>query len=226
MPRMEAVAIPAGVAVIGWFVAHFLTRRGAREQYRREAALRHVERQLGELYGPLAFLVLEGARVFQDLVEDFGTDWLNKGRALTPEEAERWLYWTESYFIPRNQRIQSLISDNAHLIEGDRIPKSFLDFIDHHASWTLEIERSRKTGVKERLYSRRTWPASFSAEVKDTFRILKQRHERLIGAETPRLLEDGPAAPAGLDDGGGRRPLRGQSRRVQRVEPSELRPPA
>jgi hypothetical protein len=207
---MLAVAISAGVAVVGWFVAHYLSRRAAREQYRREAALKHVERQLGDLYGPLVFLVLEGARVFEDLREDFGDGWYHGDRRLEPAEEEKWLYWTENYFIPRNRRIQDLLSSHSHLIESDHIPDSFLDFIDHHASWTLEIERMRETGVDEGLYSRRTWPDSFSAEVETTFRVLKQRHERLIGAETPRVLEDGHGEDTGHGGNARRRPLRGR----------------
>jgi hypothetical protein len=61
--------IAAAVAIVGWVVNHVLT--GARDRYnqRLSASLRHTERQLEELYGPLAFLVLEGRRNYSDLLE-------------------------------------------------------------------------------------------------------------------------------------------------------------
>jgi hypothetical protein len=187
---MWALAIPAAVAISGWFVVNLLGRRTAREQHRREATLQHLEQQLSDLYGPLTFLLLEGKRVFQDLEEDFGHDWRQGDRQLTAEEVRKWIYWSENYFIPRNERIQDLLSHRSHLIEGDRIPLSFLEFIDHHSSWTLEMKRWKETGVREGLYSRRHWPIRFADEVVATFNLLKRRHASLIGAETPRSIDD------------------------------------
>lgn len=192
---MWALAIPAAVAVGGWFVAYLLSQRAAKEQHRREAALKHVERQLSDLYGPLTFLLLEGSRVFQDLAEDFGPEWLAGERPLSDAEIDKWIYWSEHYFIPRNERIQELLSQHSHLIEGDQIPTSFLEFIDHHSSWTLELKRWREAGIREGLYSRRSWPVRFADEVVATFHLLKRRHASLLGAEAPRSLD--PAEETG-----------------------------
>lgn len=187
---MEALA----VAVLSAIVAYVLTRRAAREQHRREATLRHIERQLSDLYGPLTFLLLEGDQVFEDLCDDFGEDWREGKRYLTEDgEIKKWIYWAENYFIPRNREIQELLSQQSHLIEGDRLPQGFQDFARHHASWTLEMKRWREKGVGDGLFSRHSWPVEFSKEVESTFQRLKQRHARLLGAETPQRLGELPA---------------------------------
>lgn len=192
---MEALA----AAVLSAVLAYLFTRRAAREQYRREATLKHLERQLSDLYGPLTFLLLEGDQVFDDLCQDFGDEWREGRRYLTDEaEIKKWIYWAENYFIPRNQAVQTLLSQQSHLIEGAQLPPSFQKFARHHASWTLEMKRWREKGVGDGLFSRHSWPVEFSEEVESTFQLLKQRHARLLGAEAPHKLSGLPP-PAARD---------------------------
>lgn len=55
------VIITASVTLLGWVVNHILAERRDRANHRLASSLRFVERQLEELYGPLAFLILKGA---------------------------------------------------------------------------------------------------------------------------------------------------------------------
>lgn len=71
------VALIAGaVSAVGWMVNHILTDRRDREQKRTEALLKHVERQLEELYGPMAFLLYEARRAYQDLLDTLKRDYV------------------------------------------------------------------------------------------------------------------------------------------------------
>ena len=182
-----AVLLTALVGVVGWFATYALSRRASRETLRREAALRHLEEQLGELYGPLAFLIIEGDRVFADLVADFGTSWAAGQRVLDETEVEKWLFWVDTYFFPRNEQIKDLLSTKTHLLEGDRVPHSFLRFVDHSQLMEDRSSSLASDGARERLYSRRRWPQDFSEEVLATFQTLKARHAELLGAQLPRL---------------------------------------
>lgn len=184
-PAVAAALIAAAIAALGWFVTYVLRRRADLESARREAAVRHLERQLDELYGPLAFLILEGTRVFDDLVQDFGTEWRDGRRMLDADEVEKWLFLVDTHFFPRNEQIEELLSTKAHLIEGNRMPDSFLAFLDHHSSWKLDHLMWKKTGKLERLYSRRRWPARFAEDVLQTFQELKLRHAELLGEQAP-----------------------------------------
>lgn len=204
---MQPALIAAIVAAVGWFATYFLTRRAAAAGARRDAALHHLECQLGELYGPLAFLVIEGQRVFADLVEDFGETWAVGGRVLEDAEVDQWLFWVDRYFMPRNERIQELLSTKAHLIEGARIPDSYVAFVGHHSTWKLDHLRWKEQEIRERLYSRRRWPVEFAEDVLETFATLKQRHADLLGDRLSmseagerqrRTILDAP--PRGVDE--------------------------
>ena len=47
--------ITASITLFGWLVTHILTIHRDRQNQRLSASLKYVERQLEELYGPLAF---------------------------------------------------------------------------------------------------------------------------------------------------------------------------
>jgi hypothetical protein len=53
-PPVEAALVAAVGAAIGWFANHWLTARREESRRRVEAQLKFVERQIKELYGPLA----------------------------------------------------------------------------------------------------------------------------------------------------------------------------
>src|SRR5262249_37299028 len=115
--------LAAAVAVIGWMVNHSLTR--ARDQYNQEleASLKFTERQLEELYGPLAFLVLEGRRTWNDLTTRLGRPHVFiLGKELPEDELNLWLFMVDYEFMPRNQRIADLLQTKTHLIEGSMLP--------------------------------------------------------------------------------------------------------
>src|SRR5689334_22228824 len=57
----------ASVSVIGWVVTHILTTSAERRRQRLIFQMEFTKQQLEELYGPLAFLVLEGHQSSHDL---------------------------------------------------------------------------------------------------------------------------------------------------------------
>jgi hypothetical protein len=65
-PQLETALLSALVAatvtLIGWFITSWLAKRREDEARRQEAALKHLERQIEELYGPL--LVLNRSNTF------------------------------------------------------------------------------------------------------------------------------------------------------------------
>ena len=80
------VALIAGsITGVGWLVNHWLSGRREEQRRRIEAQLKFVERQIEELYGPLAFLIYEGERNFRDLLEALGRRFVfSENRALPP----------------------------------------------------------------------------------------------------------------------------------------------
>lgn len=172
--------LTASVTLLGWLVNHILSASRERNNQRLAASLKYVERQLEELYGPLAFLVVEGRRAAQDFVEALGREPVFEGEGvLSQEEVKLWLFWVEHDFMPRNEKIQQLLMSKAHLIEGDKVPVSFVEYLQYYNSWRMSHLRWKKEEINYMWRSKAAWPASFTEEVLRTFKELKAQHNKI-----------------------------------------------
>jgi len=186
---VQAALIAFLGAVFGWFANHWLTARRDEARRRIEAELRFVERQIEELYGPLAVALYEGRRTFLDLLDSLGRDRVFEGdKPLPPEELKTWLFWSESEFLPRNKEIKDLLRAKAHLVEGACFPASYVLFFDHCNSWAVNHRRWTEHRLAYSWRSKINWPAAFENEVLGTFQALKSRHAALIGKLTAKPL--------------------------------------
>ena len=170
----------AVVTALGWLITNILSTSTERRRQRLMARIDFTRQQLEELYGPLAFLVLEGEQSEQDLREVLKSDIFLKEK-IEEDELATWLFWVENDFFPRHQKIVELLSSKTHLIEGESIPKSFLEFLSHSHSWKLKHERWQKQGVAYSWCSKLRYPIEFNKEVLSTFEYLKKHHSILIG---------------------------------------------
>ena len=176
------LALIAGVVTIaGWLINHILQSNREQKTKKRDALLQYTDKQLEKLYGPLAFLLIESKRTFQDLLEIFGRNYVfSIDHPLSEEELKTWLFWAENDFLPRNEKIKSLLMANTHLIEGGDFPESYITFLDHCNSWQINHTRWKKENIEYGWSSKINWPKEFSNEVLDTFRALRRRHASLI----------------------------------------------
>jgi hypothetical protein len=89
---VTAALMAGSVTAIGWLVSHILTVRREEQRRRTEAQLKFVERQIEDLYGPLAFLLHEGRRTFVDLLDALDRRYVFKGDdPLSEDELRTWL---------------------------------------------------------------------------------------------------------------------------------------
>ncbi len=180
-PAIVGVCIAGLVTVIGWLVTYNLNTRAAREADLRKAALQHLEAQLEKLYGPLAFLVIEGQQEFRDLLENLGRPYVfERGEPLPQDELAVWLFWAEHAFLARNETIKNLLMANTHLMVGSQLPNSYRAFLDHHNSWRINHLRWKEQQVSYSFHSKINWPSEFETDVLLTFEELKNKHERLL----------------------------------------------
>lgn len=148
-PPVIAALIAATIAGTGWIVNYILSGRSDRINKELEISISYIETQLEELYGPLAMMILEGRRTFQDLLDALGRNYVFYGNdRLPPEEFETWILWSENVFMPRNRIIRDLIIQKTHLIDGRYIPDSWIQFLEHHNSWIIAHERWKATSVE------------------------------------------------------------------------------
>ncbi|TWA98613.1 hypothetical protein [Bradyrhizobium stylosanthis] len=198
MSAVWPALIAAVIAAIGWFANDKLTSQREELRRRTEAQFRFVERQLEELYGPLSAELYEGRRTFSDLLESLGRDYVFPANdILSPLELKTWLFWAESDFLPRNERIKVLLMRKTHLIEGPTFPDSYVLFLDHCNSWAINHLRWKQQQVEYSWHSKVNWPEAFETEVLDTFHELKRRHADLLGKLASPTLSS-PAVP--VDD--------------------------
>lgn len=187
-----AVAIlGAAVTAFGWLVTHILSTSAENRRQRLISQAEFTKQQLEELYGPLAFQLLEGRQTFQTLAETLGKDHFKDEdvASFSEPELKAWLFWVDVDFFPRNEKIKKLLSKKTHLIEGSKVPESYLTFLDHHNSWKISHERWLQQNVAYGWHSKINWPDQFEEDVLCTFNELQKRHAILIGmiSETSNL---------------------------------------
>src|SRR5258708_16713285 len=152
----------ACVPALGWLVTHTLANSTEDRRQRLIFQMELTKQQLEELYGPLAFLVLEGQQSVRDMFAVLGwTRVFEHGSILSEKELSTWLFYAENDFFPRNQKIIEPLSSKTHLIEGEGVPESFLTFIDHYNSWHINHLRWQKQGIEYGWRSKIPWPPGF-----------------------------------------------------------------
>jgi hypothetical protein len=194
--------IGAFVTALGWLVTYLLTDAFEKHRRRLMYQTKFIRQQLNELYGPLAFLLLEGRQTFQALVDTLGRKHLidSDVDSFSEQELKAWLFWVDADFFPRNEKIKQLLAKRTHLIEGAEVPPSYLIFLDHYNSWKISHERWIKEGIAYGWHSKINWPDQFEKDVLATFQELKQRHARLMGLmENTRSFSVGLNSTPGTD---------------------------
>jgi hypothetical protein len=179
--QVTAATIAGSVAAIGWFVSYLFTSLQNIATQKRAATLAHIEKQLEELYGPLAFLVYEGRQTFEELLLLLGRDYVfDENDQISSQDLEIWLFWAESDFIPRNRRIKKLLSTKTHLLYKSEMVESYLEFLNHHNSWMIQHLRWQQQHVPYPWHSRINWSEQFETDVLDAFNALRENHAKLI----------------------------------------------
>lgn len=167
--------ITATASILSWVVSSIFSSWREKRKEKLEARLKFIDKQLEELYGPLAFLVHEGENSFKSIFKTNRKKWVSlKGDDPIPkEQLELWIFWVENDFFPRNEKIKHLLMEKTHLIEGAKVPDSHLQFMEHYNTWKLDHLRWTEDGVDYPFISRVNFPDEFNDEVLETFSLLK-----------------------------------------------------
>jgi hypothetical protein len=106
---------------------------------------------------------------------------IKDSQLVSAQDDKVWEYWIENEFFPRNEKIRELIANKTHLIEGEKMPKSWVGFIEHYNSWKVNFNRWQKGLAKYPLYSKTGWPQDFDDDILSTFESIKKRQAYLMG---------------------------------------------
>ncbi|MBI3857259.1 MAG: hypothetical protein HY293_16355 [Planctomycetes bacterium] len=145
----------------------------------REDEAARIDRQLNELYRPLAALVEESRLSVQDFLKKEGRQQiLPTDRTLSDAELQRWIEKIEKDLMPRNEKMCALIRSKRSLAEGPE-PASWQALLEHEDGWREDHEKWRKDGTAYPYHARTSFPRSLERELKASIAQLEERRAAL-----------------------------------------------
>jgi hypothetical protein len=172
------------LACAGYFVTYLNSLR----LERRKAHLAFLGEQLRSLYGPLFSLQHTSSEAWDAFASNCWperkTFFGDPSGEPTPEELRQWRLWMTEVFMPLNLQMEKIIIDNAHLIEGDGMPKYFLDFLSHVEVYKMVLAKWEKGDFTEHT-AYITFPEEFGARVTKTYKKLKHEQALLLRNTAP-----------------------------------------
>jgi hypothetical protein len=140
-----------------------------------------IDRQLDELYRPLAAMVEESRLSYVAFKKREGRqESLPTDRTLTDEEMKRWIDHIEKEIFPRNEKMCALIRSKRDLVVGGELPKSWQALLEHQDGWREDHDQWRKKGVAYPFHARTGFPRTLEREVKATIAELEERKAALF----------------------------------------------
>jgi hypothetical protein len=175
----------------------------AEQTLRRDAAvlrdqttLRHLQRQIEELYSPLLALLQTEDEIYKLMLERIGHDWK------APAAPTIWTHFMERHFLPLNRQITELIRTRIYLIDTDQIPASFRKFMAHHTQTEALHELWKEKKIDSWQTVKMTeWPDEFGRDVEVSLAGLRQRYNSYLRKIQARMgPESGTAEPGAAAD--------------------------
>src|SRR5262245_46748467 len=160
-------AITAGaVTAIGWYITYLLSKKKEYEARRQEAALRHLQRQIEDLYGPLLGLIQYNRFISEVAAErlpardEDGRRKVSRSK-FTPTDVLIYKYLIETYFLPINAQIATLLRTKLYPLESATIPDSFRDFLRHDAYFQSLHRMYVEKKIESTFIKGPGWPPQF-----------------------------------------------------------------
>jgi hypothetical protein len=171
MATVIAAFMAAIVAVLGWFVASYLTSRREDRTKRLQLTMEHSEKQIGEFYAPLL-----------GLLEQLDTTYRVKERMIEKEHDNTEIISKiayKEYFLPLHKEIGEILKHKIHLLEGNFIPESVRAYFDHFTSeniyWRLTEEEKIRSSVEVTEF-----PGQFYDDIKANLSNVIERYESAV----------------------------------------------
>jgi hypothetical protein len=172
-----AAVIAALVTAVGWYMSHLSNR--AIEVHKSQLEL--VNRQLAELYGPLHVSCKAGQAAYETLLRKLGRKSGIFDEDNPPSEADvrEWFHWMKNVLGPINDRRETLILNNCHLILESAAPQCLIDFASHTAAYRAILAKWEADDFSEH-YSLVPFPVEIDAYAEASFKKLKARQAKLL----------------------------------------------
>jgi hypothetical protein len=148
----------------------------------RKAKIKFISDQLQYLYGPL-FTLSDASN--QAWIA-FRSRWRPGGPFFgtipppSAEELEQWRLWMAEVFMPLNLKMETVIVENSHLINGPGMPGEFRKFLSHVEAYKTTV-KSWENGDLKYHTSYSNYPKEFNRMVEKAYAELKKKQAEMIG---------------------------------------------
>ena len=174
-----AALIAATVTVAGWNVTSFLSRRREDRTRRLELTLKHIERQIEELYGPLLSLIVQ-----------IRSTWAVQMRLLSEVDQKDRVSTSKSFriefFLPLHAEMKGVLSSKLFLVEGGEVPSSFRRYLEHSAEQFLRDHLEEKLALDASVALQAMWPEQLEEEIEATLKELMSQYNECLSDLDPR----------------------------------------
>ncbi len=145
-----------------------------------------IDRQISNLYGPLAELIEEQnirwALIKYQLDRDyvFSKDTITLSQ-LSEDDRKIWVHFVDTYKIPIQNEMVKIIRENQHLIYKSEKPTGYRVFMEYSLGWEM-LDNQKRNGVPNyyEYYYRFNYPKEFDHYVFETLNQLQKRQSELI----------------------------------------------
>lgn len=178
---LQAISIMATVVLA--FIGYIVTYLNNIRLENRKAQVKFISDQVQNLYGPLFSLDAaskEAWTKFRSRCRPHGAFFNDYPYPPNNDELKEWRLWMLEVFMPLNLKMEKVIIENAHLIEGAEMPKSFQELLAHVEVYRVVLKKLENKDFSEHT-SYLNFPDAFHLDVARTFSLLKRRQMALIG---------------------------------------------
>lgn len=152
--------------------------------------LERVTAQVEKLYGPLRALVRAGDVAWLDFrrhVRPKQQGFFDSPPPPTPEELDAWILWMTEVFVPLHEKMEAIILEHVHLVEGSAFPDEFDSLLAHISGYKPALAKWKEKGQRDLsadgyagYLSTRVYPLGLRAYVDRSYETLASRREELL----------------------------------------------
>lgn len=183
----RATLIAACIAALFSFIGAVMTRNTANRQKQSEKNKQEIEncrKQLGQLYEPLAIRRLKSRRLYDKLRDEMNVapvgqqEWRLVDHIVDVKNGSEAAKSAVVEILKINDEIESLIANNAGLLETSPRHDSFNRFIAHNAL----LQEAWKQGANQKPNAREKFPYEIDDDIESDSLIIRQRLNTLLAA--------------------------------------------
>lgn len=179
--------------IFGWIIPHMQNEKDEKKRRHYEEDIKQrqwkkelIDQQISKFYGPISAILKEQDIRFSLIQYQMGKTYIfNKEQYkladLTEEEQKIWMHYVDTYVLPTNQHILSILENNQHLIYKSEIPTSLGQFQNYAIGWEL-LDNQRRGGVPNyyEYYYKTNFPREFQNYIEETLKILFKIQSELL----------------------------------------------